>query len=118
MDRILLLQIVLKNNNAVLVGAWHIVQQGLAREQMNRERRKKRKEFWVHFFSWLRVVHGHYDTLMQEMLNDEHYGYKQYIRMEAGLFQEILAHIEHCIRKRNTTFRMALPAGMKMAFTL
>jgi hypothetical protein len=55
---------------------------------------------------------------MQELMNDEHYGYKQYIRMEAGPFQEILARIEHCINKRNTTFRMALPAAMKLAFTL
>jgi hypothetical protein len=51
MDRQLLLQTVLQNNHAVLVGARHIVQQGLAREQINRERRrKKRKEFWVHYF--------------------------------------------------------------------
>jgi hypothetical protein len=55
---------------------------------------------------------------MQELMNDERYGYKQYIRMEAGQFQEILARIEHCICKRNTNFRIALPAGMKLAFTL
>jgi hypothetical protein len=55
---------------------------------------------------------------MQELMNDERYGYKQNIRMDAGLFQEILAHIDHRIHQRNTTFRMALPAGMKLAFTL
>jgi hypothetical protein len=53
---------------------------------------------------------------MQELRNDELMATNN--TLEWRLFQEILARIELRTCNRNTTFRMALPAGMKLAFTL
>jgi hypothetical protein len=102
-----------------MLAARHMVEVWDAEEAMRRRRRrKKRKEFWVHPMFRLRDVHGHYDNLMAELLNNDRYRYKQFIRMDPGLFQEILRRIEPRIQRKDTKFRKALAAGMKLALTL
>jgi hypothetical protein len=55
---------------------------------------------------------------MTELLNNNRYRYKQFIRTDPSLFQEILRRLEPRIQRKDTKFRKALSAGMKLALTL
>jgi hypothetical protein len=86
-----------------MLAARHIVEVWDAEEAMRR-RRKKRKEFWVHPMFCLRDVHGQYDNLMAELLNNDSYRYKNFMRIDPGLFQEILRHLEPRIQQKLTGY--------------
>jgi hypothetical protein len=66
----------------------------------------------------LRDVHGQYDNHVAELQNNDCYQYKQFIRMDPGLFQKILRRLKARIQRQDTKFRKALAAGMKLALTL
>jgi hypothetical protein len=55
---------------------------------------------------------------MAELLNNNPYQYKQFIRMDSGLLQEILRRLEPRIQRKDIKFRKDLAAGLKLELTL
>ena len=92
----------------------------LAIVQQNEKPKRKKKKFWVR--PWTvedrRLLFGNWDNLVKELRAEDTESYFNYLRMPPHLFDEILHKIEHRIQKKNTNFRRALPAGLKLAVTL
>ncbi|XP_072164307.1 uncharacterized protein [Diadema setosum] len=74
-------------------------------------RRRRRHRWWVKL--WLtverRLQYGQYETLMQELSVED---------VTPDTFDEILQRVTPRIQKKNTRFRSAIPAGLKLAVTL
>ena len=80
---------------------------------------RKRRTVWVRPMLRVREVHGHYDQHMLEMVQqDDHQGFQQFMRLNFELFQEVLNRVRDRIQRRDTTFRRAMPASVKLALTL
>jgi hypothetical protein len=91
---------VTQTNNDVMLAARHLEEVWDAEDAMKRRRRKKRKEFWVYHMFCLRDVHCHYNNLMAKLLNKDCYRYKQLVRMDPALFEEILRRLEPRIQRK------------------
>ena len=85
-----------------------------------RRRRRRRHRWWVR--PWLtverRLQYGQYETLMQELRNEDVISFKRYMRITPEMFDEILQRVAPRIQKQDTRFRSALPAGLKLAITI
>ena len=85
-----------------------------------RRRRRRRHRWWVR--PWLtverRLQYGQYETLMQELRNEDVISFKRYMRITPDMFDEILQRVAPRIQKQDTRFRSALPAGLKLAITI
>ena len=83
-------------------------------------RRQRRHRWWVR--PWLtverRLQYGQFETLMQELRNEDVASFKRYLRITPDMFDEILQRVTHRIQRMDTRFRHAIPAGLKLAVTL
>ena len=93
------------------------IQMGLAQALRRRQRRHR---WWVR--PWLtverRLQYGQFETLMQELRNEDVSSFKKYLRITPDMFDEIFQCVTPQIQKKNTQFRHAIPAGLKLAVTL
>lgn len=89
-------------------------------ERRNTERRprKRRKRFWVRQLYLERQEHGHYEQMMAMMELHDVESYKNFQRVSPEEFRAVLARVGPRLTKQDTTFRKALPAGLKLAVTL
>jgi hypothetical protein len=86
------------------------------RRAMN-QRIVARRRFWVRPWLERRPLLGQYDRLLKELHDEDPLSYKNFLRLEPDMFQEILLRIGPKIQK-DTFFRRALDPGMKLAITL
>jgi hypothetical protein len=80
--------------------------------------KKQPKKWWVRPTLLMRPVHGHYDHLIQELLENDRYGYRRFIRLHPEMFLEVVSKVWRQIQRRRTNFRDHLDAGMKVALNL
>ena len=59
-----------------------------------------------------------YNTLMQELRNEDVSSFKRYLRITPTMFDDKLQRLTPHIQKQDTRFRNALPVGLKLAMTL
>ncbi|XP_072177059.1 uncharacterized protein [Diadema setosum] len=64
------------------------------------------------------VQQGHYHTLLQELQREDEGRLRNFLRIDAAIFQEILEKIQGKIQRQNTFWRKALEPGLKLAITL
>lgn len=62
-------------------------------------------------------MHGQYETLMQELMQECHGDFKSFLRMEVEMFMELLHRVAPVIAK-NMRYREPLDPGLKLAITL
>ena len=86
----------------------------MRRERLNRRRRRR---WWVRPWIERRVLFGQYDTLMLELERECQGDFVNYLRMEPGMFYELLMRITPRIKK-STRYRKPLEPGLKLAITL
>ena len=69
---------------------------------------------------WLlrRPQMGQYERLMNELLMEDGTHYKNFVRMQPAMFQELLAKVGPGITKQDTFWRKALEPGLRIAITL
>jgi hypothetical protein len=83
-------------------------------------RRRRPRTMWVR--PWLaadrRLQFGQYDQLMEELRLEDEQSFRNYLRMEPALFDEILQRVGPAITKQDTRMRPALEPGLKLAVTL
>ena len=85
--------------------------------QRNRGGRRRRR-FWVRPWLLRRPVLGQYERLMAELRYEDVPAYKNFVRVDPEMFQELLARLGPRIAKKDTWFRKALDPGLKLAITL
>ena len=73
-------------------------------EQANRRRRRKR-QVWTREWLNRRVMFGLYDTLLYELNREDPRCYKNFLRVDADLFQEFVRRVGPQITKKTTNWR-------------
>ena len=70
-----------------------------------RRRRPARRRFWCRTWLARRTLFGQYDHLLHELNREDSASYKNFLRVDADLFGEILDRITPAIKKKSTSFR-------------
>jgi hypothetical protein len=73
---------------------------------------------WVRDWIGRREDHGWYHKLMVELEAEDHTEFKHMLRMEPGMFHEVVDRLRPRIQKMDTNYRRALSPGLKVAITL
>ena len=79
---------------------------------------RKRRSDWVKPWLQRRESHGFYAQLLSELKLEEPSIYKNYLRMTAENFDEILSLIKDDISKKNTVMRDSVSAEIQLAITI
>ena len=89
-------------------------------EARKEERRANRKERTAWTRPWIlrRPLYGNYEHLLAELNREDRTTYKNFLRFDNDLFTELLQRVTHRIQRKDTRYRRALPAGLKLAVTL
>ena len=85
-----------------------------------RNRRKKRRNRRVWTRQWIlnREYQGAFHQLMQEIRLCDTSSYRNFVRMDAATFEELLAHVAPRITYQDTRMRPAIPPAERLAITL
>ena len=75
----------------------------LSRRQ--RRRKNKVKRLWTTPWIQMRQQHGAYNCLLRELRMSDKPSYKNFLRMDEGAFEELLAKVSPLIAKQYTLFR-------------
>ncbi len=89
--------------------------------QMNRRVqriRRQRRTVWVRPWLERRVQLGQYSRLMDELRVEDVRSFRNFLRMEPAMFQEVVDRLIPRITKVDTFCRKALAPGLKLAITL
>ena len=88
-------------------------------ERDTRIRKKPRKpRVWCNPYLSRRDQLGVYSTLLQELRNENPITFKNYLRIEKDLFDEMVIALTPHLTKPSTNFRDNIPVGLKLACTL
>ena len=88
-------------------------QQRLAQMRQVRDRR-----WWTRQWLLRRTDFGQYEMLMNELRAEDPSAFRNFLRFEPQMFQEILDRISPRIHKPDTNFRKSHVPGLKLAITL
>ena len=82
------------------------------------KRTRKKKSVWMR--SWLqrRVFYGQYEKLVAELRGEDVRGFRNYMRIDPELFQELLERVGPRLMKKDTFMRKALDPGLRLAIAL
>ena len=79
---------------------------------------RKKRRVWVWPYLQRKAQYGHYDTLMDELYDDNPELYRNYIRMDRQQFMDIVELISPIIERKNTRWRPAIDPRARLAITL
>ena len=79
---------------------------------------RRRRAVWVRPWLQRRNLLGQYERLMSEIRDEDLPAFKNFVRVEPGMFHELLVRLGDRIRKKDTWYRKALDPGLKLAITL
>ena len=84
-----------------------------------RPRRRIRPRRWYRR-PWIeqRPDFGHFEKFLPHCRETDPESYKYFVRLDPDLFEEMLARIEHRIKKTHTNLKKPLEPGLKLAVTL
>ncbi|CAC5391822.1 unnamed protein product [Mytilus coruscus] len=74
------------------------------RRRTRRRRQQRHREIRVRQWLTRRPLYGQYERLLQDLNRDDPNGYKNFLRVDADMFGELLNRIPHRIEKQNTNF--------------
>ena len=84
-------------------------------------RRRRRPRRWL-VRPWLetdiRLQFGHYNRLIEELRMEDAESFRNFLRMDLVMFDELLNSVGPRITKKNTWYRQATEPGLKLALTL
>ncbi len=85
---------------------------------MRTRRRQRNKVVWVR--NWLQMwpLYEQYEKLMVKLQNEHVAGFRNFMRMDPAMFQELIQRLGDWITKQATWFQKALEPGLKMVITL
>jgi len=85
---------------------------------VNRRRRRRRRTCWVREWIARRPEHGQYHKLMVELQAEDVPAFRNFLRMDPAMFQELILRVGPRIEKQHTFCRRPLEPGLKLAITL
>ena len=74
-------------------------------EKRRRRRQQRRRKIWVRQWLTRRPLYGQYEQLLHELNREDSKGYKNFLRVDANMFGELLDRISPRIKKQDTNFR-------------
>ena len=74
-----------------------------------RGRRRRQRRFWIRPWIGRRRQFGLYDQLLVELRNEDQSAFKNFMRMQPEMFDELLTRVGPRITKQNTTYREYVP---------
>jgi hypothetical protein len=88
--------------------------------QREEERRRERAPRTMFCRDWLlrREEFDQYHQLMEELRGEDVVAFKNFLRVDPLLFQDLVDRLTPIITKKDTWFQKALPPGIKVAITL
>lgn len=107
-----LLEVDAANNELDIADAQAVVGIRRARRVINRRR------WWVRPWILERPLVGQYERLMRELTMEDRASFRNFVRVDPEMFQELLQRIGPRIERRDTNYRKALQPGLKLAITL
>jgi hypothetical protein len=87
----------------------------LSEEEQKKNR--KRRRFWVHNICKERMIHGEFQSLYPDLLEDKA-NFFEYFRMTYGKFMTLLYMLGPNLSKENTSFREAVGPKERLALCL
>ena len=89
------------------------------RRRRRRERqRAEPRTVWLRQWIGRREEQGLYHKLLVELRQEDQQSFKNFLRMPAEMFDELLERLEPRITKKTTNWRMPIEPGLKLALTL
>ena len=89
-----------------------------AKNWKSTRKRPQNRSVWVRLYLKRRETKGHYDNLIQELAEEDPLLYKNFMRLDEGLFDEIVVRVTPLIEKKTTWWREPLSVGLRVAITL
>ena len=85
-----------------------------------RQRRRRRRNRTIRVKSWLlrRNLLGQYERLMAELRDEDIPVFRNFLREEPAMFNELLNRLGERITKKDTWYRKGLDPDLKLAITL
>lgn len=81
-------------------------------------RRRQRRTVWVRPWVQRRIELGQYARLMEELRLEDVRGFRNFLRVDPAMFQELLLRLTPRLTKMDTFYRKAMSPGLKLAVTL
>jgi len=81
-------------------------------------RRRNRRTVWIRPWLERRLECGQYNRLMEELRVEDVRSFRNFLRMDPAMFQELLQRLIPRITKQDTWYRKSLEPGLKLAITL
>ncbi len=69
-----------------------------------RRRRRRNRVVWVRNWLQRRPLYGQYEKVMVELRDEDFAGFRNFMRMDDAMFQELLHCLGDRIRKQDTSF--------------
>ena len=85
-----------------------------------REKKEKKTSSYCYISQWLarRPDLEQYGRLMKELENENSRGFRNFLRMDDEMYQEILSHTEHRMKPNKLKYREPLSPDIKLAIML
>jgi len=85
-------------------------------KRLRNDRRKK--SVWVREWLMNRDKYGMYEKLMKHLKQGDVKSFRNFVRMDPGIFNQMVEELKPLIQKKRTNWRKPLPAGLKLAIAL
>lgn len=82
------------------------------------KRQRTKRSCWVRPWISRRRMYGQWEHLLQELITEDKSSFRNFLRVDEDLFNEILGRISQRIRKKHTFWREPLEPGLRLAITL
>ena len=84
----------------------------------HKKKRRAPRKYWVRPYLQKRVQFGHYHNLMRELSLENPELYRNFMRLDEPLFNEVIEKVRPYLEKQHTRFRAPLEVGLRVAITL
>ena len=91
---------------------------GMTLELEEADSSRKKKRWWVRDWLLRRPFYGQYDALLTELKTEDPETFRNFIRMDFAMFDELLERLSPRIAKKNTFYRETISPGIRLAITL
>jgi hypothetical protein len=90
----------------------------LRRRRARGQPQRTQRTVWSRQWLLRRPTCGQYEKLLVELLEEDRASYKNFLRVDPDMFQELLQRVGPYIEKQDTFFRKALEPGLRLAVVL
>lgn len=107
-----------KQNLTMATAMFALQLQQLQQPAVPPKKNRKKRSVWVRPYLLRRPQYGHYETLMMELEREDAVLYKNFLRLDAAMFHDLVDKVTPYIQKKVTYFRKPLEPALKVAVTL